>query len=331
MAWLIVEPFIAEIGWAIVFAICLDPLRARFQRLGKARTAAVLTLALILLVVLPGVFLAAAILDEVRPALSYLQTQSGDTAPANMLHNAWNWAHSKAPFLPSEEEIMAKVSASAGDLAEFFSRQAATFLKGAVSVVFSLVLTAAFVFFFLRDADSYASTLRRALPFGSEQNEHLLTVSRELILASVTATLAIAAIQGLVGGVAFALLGIKGAVFWGAMMGLLSLVPVVGTALVWVPAAIWLAFSGSIGKALILAAVGVLIIGMVDNIVRPLFLSGKSEMNTLVLLISIMGGVSAFGFIGIVLGPLVAAILTALVETYHLTPENNEAGKGEFG
>jgi len=94
----------------------------------------------------------------------------------------------------------------------------------------------------------------------------------------------------------------------------------VGATLVWLPAAVWLALSGSLVKGIILAAVGVLILGNVDNVVRPLLLSGKAQMNTLVLIISLMGGVSAFGFIGIVLGPLVAALLTALVESYHAEP-----------
>jgi predicted PurR-regulated permease PerM len=318
LAWLIIRPFIAEIGWAVVFAICLEPLRARLQYLGRSRAAALLTVGLVLVVVLPSVFLASAIVNEASPAIAYVEDQMRTGSPAGgYLHSAWVWAQSKAPFLPPEEDIAAKIADSAGAVARYISLQAANLLASAVGFMFSLVVTVMFVFFFLRDADSHVAVLRRVLPFGRAQNERLLTVARELILASVTATLIIAAIQGLVGGVAFAILGIKGAVLWGAIMGLLSLVPLVGTALVWVPAAIWLAVSGSVVKGLILVAVGVLGIGTVDNLVRPILLSGKAQMNTLVLIISLFGGVSAFGFIGIVLGPLVAAILTALVDSYH--------------
>ena len=155
----------------------------------------------------------------------------------------------------------------------------------------------------LRDAEAFRAALRRVLPFGHEQNERLLGITRDLVSASVTSTLAIAALQGLIGGVVFALLGIDGWVLWGAMMGILALLPLVGATLVWLPAAVWLALSGSLVKGIVLAAVGVLILGNVDNVVRPLLLSGKAQMNTLVLIISLMGGVSAFGFIGIVLGP----------------------------
>jgi predicted PurR-regulated permease PerM len=198
--------------------------------------------------------------------------------------------------------------------------QAGGILKSLARFAFSLVITLAVLFFLLRDAAAFASALRRVLPFGPEQNDRLMALADELVTASVTATLTIAAIQGVVGGALFAVLGIPGAVLWGVMMALLALLPIVGAALVWVPAAAWLIISGSWGKGLLLLAFGVLVLGSVDNVVRPLLLSGKAQLNTLVLVISLMGGVSAFGFIGIVLGPLVAAVLTAMVESYQVPP-----------
>ena len=132
--------------------------------------------------------------------------------------------------------------------------------------------------------------------------------------------LAVAAIQGVLGGLTFLLLGVQGAALWGGLMAAGSLLPAVGAALVWAPAAIWLAISGSLVKGVVLALVGLLVVGNVDNVVRPLLLSGSARMSTLVLVISLLGGVSAFGFIGIVLGPVVAAVLTALVESYALLP-----------
>jgi predicted PurR-regulated permease PerM len=137
--------------------------------------------------------------------------------------------------------------------------------------------------------------------------------------------LAVAVIQGVLGALTFLLLGVPGAALWGGLMAVLSLLPAVGAALVWAPAAIWLAVSGSLVKGVVLALVGLLVLGNVDNVVRPLLLSGSARMSTLVLVISLLGGVSAFGFIGIVLGPVVAAVLTALVESYHILPEEPAA------
>jgi predicted PurR-regulated permease PerM len=313
LAYRIVQPFLVEIGWAVVLAICLDPIRVRLlPRLGPA-----LTVASVVLLVIPVVFVGMAVIAQGGPAASYLNDQlQNQGGAAGWFHQGWEWARARAPFLPAEQEAIAKVTASVGRGAEFLAGQAGGLLKGTANFLFALIITLGVLFFLLRDASSFARTVRRALPFGAEQNERLIALTSELVSASVTATIAVAAVQGLIGGVTFALLGVSGYVLWGVMMFLLAFLPLVGATLVWLPAAVWLALSGSLVKGIVLALVGVLVLGNVDNVLRPLLLSGKSQMNTLVLIISLMGGVSAFGFIGIVLGPLVAALLTALAESY---------------
>lgn len=323
LAWRIVQPFLVEIAWAVVLAICLDPLRVRLlPRLGPTRTALALTLAVVVLLVIPVVFVGTAVVAEGGPAVRYLEDHlRSEGGAAGWFHQGWEWARARAPFLPTEQEAIARVTASVGKVAEFLAGQAGGILKGAANFLFSLVITMGVLFFMVRDGASFQGAIRRVLPFGAEQNERLLALTGDLVSASVTATLAIAALQGLIGGVTFALLGVDGGVLWGAMMGILALLPLVGATIVWLPVAVWLALSGSLVKGIVLAAVGVVVLGNVDNVVRPLLLSGKSQMNTLVLIISLMGGVSAFGFIGIVIGPLVAALLTALVESYHAEPQ----------
>ncbi len=322
LAYRIVQPFLVEIAWAVVLAICLDPIRVRLlPRLGRTRTALVLTLAAVVLLVIPVVFVGTAVVKEGGPAVSYLQDQlQNQGGAADWFHRGWEWARQRATFLPSEQDVIAKITASVGRVAEFVAGQAGGLLKGVANFLFALVITLALLFFLLRDASSFARALRHALPFGAEQNERLIHLTSDLVSASVTATIAVAAAQGLIGGVTFALLGVSGAALWAVMMFLLAFLPLVGATLVWLPAAAWLALSGSMVKGAILALVGVLVLSNVDNVLRPLLLSGKSQMNTLVLIVSLMGGVSAFGFIGIVLGPLVAALLTALVESYHAEP-----------
>jgi predicted PurR-regulated permease PerM len=322
MAFLIVRPFLVEIGWAVVLAICLDPLRIRLgRRFGHTRTALVLALGAGLLLVLPAVLVATAVVTEGRPAVAHLQAQlqSGGGAAAS-LHQAWEWARQRAPFLPPEEEAIATVTGSIGKMAEFAAGQAGGLLRGVVEFLFALFITLTILFFLLRDAEAGARAVRRILPFGRAQNERLITLTSDLVMASVTASITVSAIQGIVGGITFALLGFSGAALWGVMMFILAFLPLIGATLVWLPAALWLALSGSIVKGLILAAVGLVILGNVDNVVRPVLLSGRSQMNTLVLILSLLGGVGAFGFIGIVLGPLVAALLTALVESYATEP-----------
>jgi predicted PurR-regulated permease PerM len=322
LAYRIVQPFLVDIGWAVVLAICLDPVRVRLShRLGPTRTALVLTLLVVVILVIPVLFVGTAVITEGGPAVSYLNEQlRSEGGAAHWFHDGWQWARARAPFLPAEEVIIAKVTASVGEVVQFLAGQAGGLLKGVAGFAFALVITLAVLFFLLRDASAFAAGLRRALPFGPEQNERLLVLSRDLVSASVTATLAIAAVQGLIAGCTFAILGIKSAVLWGVILSILALLPLIGSALVWVPAAAWLVLSGSVAKGIVLVLVGVLVLGNVDNVLRPLLLAGKSQMNTLILIISLMGGVSAFGFIGIVLGPLVAALVTALVESYEAEP-----------
>jgi predicted PurR-regulated permease PerM len=318
LAYRIVKPFLVEIAWAVVLAIVLDPVRTRLlPRLGPTRTALVLTLGVLLLLVIPVAFVGTTLVREGAPAVSYVGEQlRSDGGAANWLHRAWEWARVRAPFLPTEEEAVASVTASIGKFAQFIAGQAGGILKGAAEFLLALVITLAVLFFMIRDAPVFERGLRRVLPFGAEQNERLLQITSNLVSASVTATLTIAALHGVIGGLTFALLGLQGAALWGTMLAIFSLVPAVGSALIWVPAALWLALSGSLVKGIILTLVALLILGQIDNVVRPLLLAGKSHMSTLVLIISALGGVSAFGFIGIVLGPLVAALLTALVESY---------------
>jgi predicted PurR-regulated permease PerM len=218
--------------------------------------------------------------------------------------------------LPPEADVIAKVKSGIGSVAQFVAGSAGGMMKGVASFFFSLVITLVLMFFLVRDWDTVRNGMRRVLPFEPEQNALLMTMTNDLVLASVTATLAIAVIQAVVGGLTFALLGISGAVLWGVMIGFLALLPMMGATLVWLPASAWLILSGSVTKGLILLLVGALILANVDNVVRPLLLSGKSQVSTPVLMISLLGGLSAFGFIGIVIGPLVASLLTALVQSY---------------
>ena len=318
LAYRIVEPFLVEIGWALVLAICLDPLQARLRpRLGPTRTALLLTFLVLVLFVLPVLFAGFALVSEGQGVVTQLRAELSDKGgTAAWLHTAWEWVRARVPWLPPEDEVIARLEASAGGVAGYMASRAGALVKGVAVTAFNLVITLGLLFFLLRDSTAFAAGLRRALPFGSKQNERLIGLTEELVSASVTATLAISVVQGLVGGVTFALLGIQGAAVWGLVMGILAFLPLVGATLVWLPAAVWLALSGSVTKGIVLLAVGAGIMGSVDNVVRPLLLSGKARMNTLVLLVSLLGGVSAFGFIGIVLGPLVAAIATAVFESY---------------
>ena len=324
----IVQPFLVQIGWAAVLAICVHPFQARLaRRLGDARAALLSTLAVALLLIVPALFVAVTIIGEGSGVVASLQGADHSGAMEKG-RQAWDWARAHLP-LPPADEIKSRVAEGAGRVAGALASRAGGLLKNVLVFLFDVAMTLFILFFLLRDARSVAAATSRMLPFEEEQRERLMVLVRDLVSASVTASLSIAAVQGLLGGIAFAALGIQAPVLWGVVMAVASLIPLVGSGLVWVPATLWLLASGSTTKGLVLLGLGVLVIGNVDNVLRPLLLSGRSQMSTLLIFISLMGGVSAFGFIGMVLGPLVTATALALFESYlppdPVTPPGGEA------
>ena len=322
LMWKVVQPFMLEIGWAAVLAICLNPIRLRIQpRLGRNKTALALVLAVLFLVVTPLLFVGYTLYQQGGTGVEYVEQRLRDEGgPVSLFHKMWAWVHDRAPFLPDEQVVLSGVSEKLGQVVTYAASQAGRIVASLLGFVFSLAIMLSILFFLIRDTPGFDRALRRLMPFDPEQNEHFVEVTSALVSASVTSTLVIAAVQGIVLGISLVLLGVNGAILWGIMTAILSFLPLVGSALVWAPVAVWLAVTGHLVKGIILALVGLLVLGNVDNVVRPLLLAGKSQVNTLVLIISLMGGVAAFGFIGIVLGPLVAVLLTAILETYYARP-----------
>jgi predicted PurR-regulated permease PerM len=276
------------------------------------------------LVVAPTIFVGYTLYQEGAVGVDYVQHKLHDQGgPASLFHRAWGWARERVPGLPDERSVLSGVSSRVGGLLELVASRAGSILASLVGFLLSLVIMLSILFFLVRDAPHFTRTLRRVMPFEPEKNEHFVAITSELVSASVTSTIAIAAIQGVIAGLVLVLLGVPGAVLWGVMTTILAFLPLVGGALVWAPISFWLALSGHLGKAIVLALVGLLVLGNVDNVVRPLLLSGKSKLNTLLLIISLMGGVSAFGFIGIVLGPLVAVLATAIIDSYFARPADH--------
>ena len=154
------------------------------------------------------------------------------------------------------------------------------------------------------------------LPFDAEHRDTMIAQSRELISASVTTSLIVAAIQGALGGLGFAIVGLRAPVFWGVVMAFFSLVPVVGSGLIFVPACLWLGFSGHWWRAVILLAICAGVTTIVDNVLRPLLLGGRTELSGLVIFISVVGGVNLFGMLGLVLGPILVAMAAGVLTVY---------------
>ena len=311
----ILTPFLAPLGWAAVVAIFVHPWHEKLvPRYGNARAAALTTLVVTVLMIGPGLVILMAFVQESRAALATVDRDvfAGQLA---LLEQGWNRIRVLIPGAQSidlRSLIDEAISRTGGVLAT----RIGGLLADIVVLLFQLFVTLFALFFFLRDANGIMRHVRRALPFGDLRSERMIRQTRELVYASIAAGFMIASLQGLAGGLLFALLGLGAPVFWGVMMGFLSLFPFIGTWVVWVPAAIWLIATGQVVKGAILIVIGGTIVGSIDNFLRPAILSGRTQMNGLLMFMSLLGGVSVFGLLGLVLGPLVTAIVSGLFEAY---------------
>jgi predicted PurR-regulated permease PerM len=177
-------------------------------------------------------------------------------------------------------------------------------------VMFFLMLY--LLFFVLRDGDELMEQIIHALPLGDDRERALFSKFAEMARATIKGTLAVGLVQGFIGGVMFWALGIEGAVFWGVVMVLLSVLPLVGAGLIWVPAAIFMLVGGAYLKAAIIIVVGVLVIGLVDNILRPVLVGRDTKLPDYLILLSTLGGLTMFGISGFVIGPIIASLFLAI-------------------
>ena len=189
-------------------------------------------------------------------------------------------------------------------------------IRNIVLFLFELFVMLFALFYVLRDGDSILNRLRHLLPFEETMTDRMLAEARELIFASVTTSLVIAAVQGILCGGAFAIVGLGSAVFWGVVMGFLSLLPVVGAWPVWIPAAIYLFSTGHVVRGVILIAICGALGATIDNILRPVLLGGRASLNGLLVFISVLGGIAVFGVLGVVLGPIVVATAVGILDVY---------------
>jgi predicted PurR-regulated permease PerM len=313
MAYCIVKPFLLPFAWAGIFALCTYPVYNWFTRRMKPKTAAALvTLLVALVLIVPAVTFAMMLVGQAGEAMSGVQEALESARNNPTLQEKWAWLQTHVQ-VPSIDEMKGRLTAQAGDVARTVASRTGAILQNVATFVFMLLVTLVSLFFFLKDSAAIGRAVRSLLPFEEARKAKLIAQARELIYASVVTMLSVAATQGFLGGIIFALLGIKAPVFWGLAMSICAFIPLVGTTIIWAPAAIWLLVQGSWIKGLLLAVGGVFIISGIDNVLRPLIMSGRTSMNILLMLVSILGGLLTFGFVGVVLGPVVMATCVSLL------------------
>jgi predicted PurR-regulated permease PerM len=298
--------------WAAIFAVLFHGTYVSLaRRIGRNRAALLTTLVAGIVIVAPALVLISALARESPQVAAYL-TNASQTAP-RQIQRIWDAIRSRSPIAIPEDPTDLLTRGAQRALA-FLAPHAGAFLADIFAMLGALIVMLFALFFMLRDGTEMARHVREMLPVSTRESERLLADTRDLVIASVGAGAIVATAQGLIGGLGFWIAGLGAPVFWGVVIAVSSLLPVVGAALVWIPAAIGLLVSGHIGQGVLLSVIGVFGISLVDNVLRPLLLSGRTSMNGLVVFLGLLGGAAAFGFIGLVIGPIILVTTTRLIE-----------------
>ena len=325
LGWILL-PFYGAILWGSIIALLFAPVYRRLlPRLNRRRTpAALLTLLIVLvIVVLPFALVTAALAREAT--LVYQRMQSGEVNPALYFRGVfdalpdWMTALLARFGLVDFEALQRRIAAALAQGSQFIATQAFSIGQNTFEFVVSLFITLYLAFFLIRDSDGVARALRRAIPLAPKHKQELLDKFATVIRATVKGNLLVAAVQGVLGGIAFWFLGVGGALLWAVLMAFLSLLPAVGAGLVWLPVAIYFLMTGAIWQGIALIAYGVLVIGLVDNLLRPVLVGKDTRMPDYVVMIATLGGMAVFGINGFVVGPAIAAMFIAVWHIYVTT------------
>lgn len=314
--WLI-RGLLQPIFWAIALGIVVYPLHARLvprvnNREGLA--AGLSMLAVVVVVILPLIGVAAAVTRE--GAALYQSLNTGDMGLETIYARAMETMPQIASLLErfgiDPTRLESQLSEAAVAAGRLVATRALSLGQDTLRVTVFFFLTLYLLFFFLRDGQRLLEGLVRALPLGDARERLLLGRFAEVSRATIKGTLVVGIVQGTIGGITFALLGIGAPVLWGVVMALLSILPAVGAALVWLPAAILLMIGGQVVGGVILVLVGVFGIGLVDNVLRPVLVGRDTRMPDYLILLSTLGGLAAFGLAGIIIGPVIAAFFVSV-------------------
>jgi predicted PurR-regulated permease PerM len=325
LGWILL-PFYGVIMWGSITAMLFAPwYRWLLPRVKKRPTlAALLTLAtVVLIVILPLVMITAVLAREA--ALVYQRLESGQLNLVGYFQGVFNLMPKWVVDLLSRaglsdfDSLQRKLTALLLQGSQFIATQALSIGQNTFEFLASIFITLYLAFFLVRDGEHVARIIRRAIPLAADHKRELIAKFATVVRATVKGNLVVALIQGILGGLAFWVLGVGAAVLWAVLMAFLSLLPAVGAALVWFPVAIYFFVTGSIWQALALIAWGVLVIGLVDNILRPLLVGKDTQMPDYVVMITTLGGMTVFGINGFVLGPAIAAVFIAVWHIYGVT------------
>jgi predicted PurR-regulated permease PerM len=321
LLFLILDPFLLALGWAAVIAIATFPLYRRLEaRLGAGgvRAPGIMTLAVFLVIVVPAVVLVALLVQELLQVQGLIEVKAGGQELADrVLHDP-----RVAAWIERAEAVAAQANIDLRGAAVTAAKGTVTFLLGAVTAVvknvffflFQILLVLIALFFLYRDGRELDRAFWSLLTLPKARRDELRDTVENMVAAVVLGVLVTASVQALLLGLGFWAAGLPSPVLFGALALVAAMVPVVGVLLVWGPAAIYLAITADVTTTVLFVLWNALMVGGIDNVLRPMLVSGRTGLPLPLMLLGALGGLAAFGFLGLVLGPLVIALFIGVFQ-----------------
>jgi predicted PurR-regulated permease PerM len=312
LCYRLAQPFLPSVAWALALAVVAWPVHKRIAaRVPSAAAAAAVSLVLIVLILVgPALLVIHSLVSEAAEGVELIRNRGPD---------GWQAAIERFPRLAAllqwieenfnvEQELRRAIVALTDDVGSL--------VRGSIWAVAQLLITLLTLFFFLRDQPKILSAVRKLVPLSPVETDEVLQRVADTVHATVYGSLMVAAIQGALGGLMFWWLGLPAPLLWGVVMGVLAVVPWLGTFVVWAPTALMLVLQGAWVKGLILAVWGLTAIGLIDNLLYPTLVGNRLRLHTLLMFFSLVGGLLLFGASGVVLGPMILSLTLALLDIW---------------
>ena len=329
LCWLMLKPFITVLEWAAVLVIVFYPVHKRLARKLNRRglSALISSVLVVVMIVAPLTFLTVALANELAGTVGNLPIQVGhlfdpDTPVLGKL-SEWIRDHLAVDLASSQSFIVEQLKTAGTALLGKSVDLMGNIVSGIVKIFF-VIFT---MYYLFRDGDRIVRALPEALPLNKEQSEAIIARTSQVVSASVNGIVTIAALQGVLGGLAFWILGVPNPILWATVLGFICMIPIAGSFFVWLPASIYLLLTDHWGKAILLGLWGLLVISTIDNFLRPKLIRNQTKLHELFVFFAILGGINVFGLLGIVLGPVILAITLGLLQTFK--QEKSEVNKFE--